>query len=128
MSEQHDVEANRELVLRFYQALERGDFSLEGILFDESYKQHSVMAGDGVKGLKEMAAWMAKEWPDRKLTIHQTICEGDKVACHVHFERWPGDPGLAAVDIFRVENGKVVEHWDVVQEIPTEFKHNNGMF
>lgn len=129
MSETHDLEANRALVLRFYRDLvDGGDLSLKDELMTDDYKQHSTMAGDGFEGLKEMVTWVGKEWPNRKPTWHRTICEGDLVVVHTHLERWPGDPGLAAIDIFRVENGKVAEHWDVIQEIPAELKHDNGMF
>jgi predicted SnoaL-like aldol condensation-catalyzing enzyme len=50
------------------------------------------------------------------------------VALHSHLTRKPGDRGMAVVDIFRLENGKIVEHWDVVQEVPETSANNNTMF
>ena len=54
--------------------------------------------------------------------------DGDHVIVHVHVERWPGDPGLAVVDIFRCDGGEIVEHWDVIQEVPASPVNPNGMF
>jgi predicted SnoaL-like aldol condensation-catalyzing enzyme len=47
---------------------------------------------------------------------------------HTHVIRWPDDPGLAVIDIFRLEDGMVVEHWDVFQEVPTQSPNPNSMF
>ena len=60
--------------------------------------------------------------------MKRIIAEGDLVVTHTHLVREPGDRGMAVMDIFRFENGKVVEHWDVVQEIPEKSANNNTMF
>ena len=56
------------------------------------------------------------------------VAEGDLVVVHSHLVRKPGDRGMAVMDIFRLENGKIVEHWDVLQEVPESPANNNTMF
>lgn len=62
------------------------------------------------------------------MLFKRQIAEDDLVALHSHIVRQPGDRGLAVVDIFRLENAKVVEHWDVIQEVPATAANPNGMF
>lgn len=124
-----DIEANRALVLEFYgRFVAEADYSSEASLVHPSYRQHSTMAADGVEGVKAMIDYSVKEWPDRRVTFHRTIAEGNMVVVHTHLVRWPGDLGLIALDIFRVEDGKVAEHWDVIQEVPAKLPHERGMF
>ena len=92
------------------------------------YIQHSSLAEPGLESLKRFLARVRKESPDARQTIHRAFVDGDHVIVHVHVERWPGDPGLAAVDIFRCEDGEIVEHWDVIQEVPANPINPNGMF
>ena len=122
-------QANLELVLGFY---ENVLIAMDGARVDEylapSYLQHSSLAEPGIPALK---AWLAKvriESPDARQTIHRSFVDGDHVIVHVHVVRWDGDPGLAVVDIFRVEGARIVEHWDVIQEMPSAPLNPNGMF
>lgn len=92
------------------------------------YIQHSSLAAPGLEPLKRFLAHVCKESPDARQTIHRAFADGDHVIVHVHVERWPGDPGIAAIDIFRCENGNIVEHWDVIQEVPANPVNPNGMF
>ena len=92
------------------------------------YIQHSSLAEPGLEPLKRFLADVRKESPDARQTIHRAFVDGDHVIVHVHVERWPGDPGLAVVDIFRCEDGAIVEHWDVIQEVPANPVNLNGMF
>jgi predicted SnoaL-like aldol condensation-catalyzing enzyme len=92
------------------------------------YIQHSMLAEPGAQALKDWLDARAEDSPDAVQTIHRAFVDGDHVIVHVHVVRWRGDTGLAAVDIFRMENGMIAEHWDVVQEIPAEPINPNGMF
>ena len=92
------------------------------------YIQHSTLAEPGVQALKHWLDARRADSPDARQTIHRSFADGDHVIVHVHVERWPGDPGFAVVDIFRCENGKIAEHWDVLQEVPTEPVNPLGMF
>jgi len=92
------------------------------------YVQHSSLAEPGLAPLKRFLAHVRKESPDARQTIHRAFVDGDHVIVHVHVVRRPGDPGLAVVDIFRCEDGEIVEHWDVLQEVPAQPINPNGMF
>ncbi len=66
--------------------------------------------------------------PDVALVIKRAIAEGDFVVTHSNLVLSPGQPGLALADIFRLEDGKVVEHWDVIQTVPDTSANPNSMF
>lgn len=82
------------------------------------YIQHSSLAAPTVAALKEFLDRVRIESPDAVQTVHRAFADGDHVILHSHVMRWPGDPGLAVVDIFRCADGMIAEHWDVIQEVP----------
>jgi predicted SnoaL-like aldol condensation-catalyzing enzyme len=92
------------------------------------YIQHSSLAEPGLAALKAFLARVRVESPDATQTIHRAFVDADHVIVHVHVVRWPGDRGLAVVDIFRCEEGMIVEHWDVIQDVPSDAINPNGMF
>jgi predicted SnoaL-like aldol condensation-catalyzing enzyme len=92
------------------------------------YVQHSSLAEPGLDALKSFLNRVRRESPAATQTLHRIFADGDHVITHVHVVRWPGDPGLAVVDIFRCENGQIVEHWDVIQEVPVRPVNPNSMF
>ena len=94
----------------------------------EDYIQHSQFAPPGRDALKDFLRRIRKESPDAKQSIKRTMVDGNLVAVHLHVERFPGDPGMAVVDIFRVANGKVAEHWEVIQDVPTDSPNPLSMF
>lgn len=92
------------------------------------YVQHSSLAPPGRDALKDFLRKVRAESPDARQTIHRAFADGDHVVVHLHVERWPGDPGLAVVDIFRMEGGAIREHWDVIQDVPANPVNPLGMF
>ena len=92
------------------------------------YIQHSSLAAPGREALKDFLRKVRAESPDARQTIHRAFADGDHVVIHLHVERWPGDAGLAVVDIFRLEGGIIREHWDVIQDVPADPVNPLGMF
>jgi predicted SnoaL-like aldol condensation-catalyzing enzyme len=92
------------------------------------YRQHNPGAADGPESFIGAVKHIAQTFPDFSMESKRIIAEGDLVVLHSHLILKPGDRGSAVVDIFRLENGKIVEHWDVVQEVPETPKNNNTMF
>jgi predicted SnoaL-like aldol condensation-catalyzing enzyme len=92
------------------------------------YRQHNPGAGDGPEPFIQAVKRIAHNFPDFRMETKRIIAEGDIVVLHSHLVLKPGHRGSAVVDIFRLENGKIVEHWDVVQEVPETSANNNTMF
>jgi predicted SnoaL-like aldol condensation-catalyzing enzyme len=124
-----DSEANKKTVLEFYEAgLNKKDFDAASKYFGPKYIQHNPGAPDGIEGFKGFVNFLKEKFPNSHSEIKKVFADGDYVILHVHAVREPGTRGRAIVDIFRLENGKIVEHWDVAQDIPEKMPHNNGMF
>jgi predicted SnoaL-like aldol condensation-catalyzing enzyme len=124
-----DTEANKKTVLEFYEAgLNKKDFEAASKYFGSKYIQHNPGAPDGIEGFRGFVNFLKEKFPNSKSEIKRVFAEGDYVILHVHAVREPGTRGRAIVDIFRLENGKIVEHWDVAQDIPETMPHSNGMF
>ena len=92
------------------------------------YRQHNPGSPDGPEPFVKIVKMIAKDYPDFRYELKRIVAEGDSVVLHSHLILKPGDRGTAVVDIFRLENGKIVEHWDVVQEVPETSANNNTMF
>jgi predicted SnoaL-like aldol condensation-catalyzing enzyme len=92
------------------------------------YRQHNPGAADGAESFLGFAKRLIQTYPDFRMEPKRIIAEGNYVVLHSHLILKPGDRGMAVVDIFRLENGKIVEHWDVVQEVPETSPNNNTMF
>jgi predicted SnoaL-like aldol condensation-catalyzing enzyme len=92
------------------------------------YRQHNPGAGDGAEPFIAAVKGLTKTFPELSMEPKRIVAEGDIVVLHSHLILKPGDRGRAVVDIFRLENGKIVEHWDVVQEVPETSANDNTMF
>jgi len=96
--------------------------------FRPDYVQHNPMARTGASGLKEFLDWAKSVAPSAEHHVKRLFVEGDFVIAHVHVIIQSGELGSAVVDIFRIQEGLIAEHWDVAQQIPRHMQNENGMF
>lgn len=123
------LEANKKTVVEFYEkGLNQKDFEAASKYFGPRYVQHNPTAPDGIEGFKTFIAFLREKFPDSRSEIKKVFADGDYVILHVHAVREKGTRGNAIVDIFKLEGGKIVEHWDVNQPIPEKAANENGMF
>ena len=116
-----DTKRNKQTVARLFDAFRAGDVDAFDELIVEDYVQHNPQAGNGLAAVKEFFRPVGPVDVD----VHRVIAEGDLVAAHSNYKNW----NMAAVDIWRFnDEGKIVEHWDVLQEIPAETASGNDMF
>jgi predicted SnoaL-like aldol condensation-catalyzing enzyme len=92
------------------------------------YRQHNPGSPDGPEPFIRVVHWMAETYPSFRFELKRILADGDLVVTHGHLIREPGDRGMAVVDFFRLEDGRIVEHWDVVQEVPEKSANDNSMF
>jgi predicted SnoaL-like aldol condensation-catalyzing enzyme len=120
---------NKQLVLAFYQKI-IGEKDYQGArqYMGSEYRQHAPYATDGHAGIAEWVHKFKEAFPQHRYEVKKIIAEGDLVVLHLHGMNGPNPHGESVVDIFRVENGKVVEHWDVIQPIPESADNANTMF
>lgn len=124
-------EANARLVTAFYELAFNQHKPTEAarLYIGDHYIQHNPFVPNGAAAFYEYFEGFFRDNPQSRAVIHRVIVDGDLVVLHVHSQKTPSDPGQAVIDIFRVENGKIVEHFDVIQEVPDAATANgNTMF
>ena len=122
-------DANKALVLAFYDAaFSKLDADEAARYLAPGYIQHNPEVANGIAPLQDYVRWIRANTPQSRASIKRVLADGDLVMLHVHSQDKPGERGVAVVDIFRVADGKIAEHWDVIQPVPAQDANGNGMF
>lgn len=121
--------ANLEIVKKVYEnVLGKLDKTQVDEFFHEEYIQHNPMAQTGSIGLKNFLDWAKANSTSGEHRVKRLFADGDHVIAHVHVIINIGDRGMNVIDIFRLKDRKIIEHWDAAQEIPETIAHENGIF
>lgn len=124
-----DLEFNKQHAIAFYRTAYLGDpgAAVQRYVGDE-YIQHNPAVGDGKQAFIDYFEEMYQDYPGKSIEFVRAIAQGDLVALHTH-QTWPGSDEYVTMDFFRFDEcGKIVEHWDAIQEIPSETKNGNTMY
>jgi predicted SnoaL-like aldol condensation-catalyzing enzyme len=122
-------EANRQLVLNFYNRFfNLHETAQAANLLADNYRQHNPEVQDGKAPFVQYFTRFFKDHPQSRARVVRSATDGELVYLHVRSTDSPGDPGQAVVDIFRVRNGLIIEHWDVIQNVPAKAANDNTMF
>lgn len=124
-----DLQTNKKNAIEFYRTAYMGDpkSAVEKYVGDE-YIQHNPGVKNGKEGFIEYFTRMQEEYPEKQIEFVRAVAEDDLVALHTH-QTWPGNDEYVTMDFFRFDkNGKIVEHWDSVQQIPSQLRSGNPMY
>ena len=126
---QNHQDKNRQNAIAFYRTAYLGN--PQGAVdryCGSEYIQHNPMVGDGTAPFITYFEKMAREYPNKEIEFVRSVAEGDLVALHTH-QIWPGGDEYVTMDFFRFDStGKIVEHWDSIQEIPETSANGNTMY
>ena len=123
------LKQNKSNAIAFYEMAYNGNPQKAVELYvGAEYIQHNPLVGDGTQPFIDYFNRMASEYPDKSIEFVRAVAEDDLVALHTH-QIWPGNEQYVTMDFFRFDNnGKIVEHWDAMQQIPDRSANNNTMY
>ena len=124
-------EANARTVLEFYdRAINRKDFAAALELIDAKFNQHKLNIPEGADGLKAVISDLSAQMPDAVVEVKRVVPDGEYVFLHSHFRPNKNDLGSIAGDIFRLENGRIIDRWSILHRIPENPspQNPNGVF
>lgn len=124
------LETNKQNAIAFYDLMFNQCRPREAVeaYVGAQYIQHNPEVGDGKSAFISYFERMAAEYPGKSVVVKRAFAEADHVILHCH-QVWPEGLEYAGIDIFRFdENGKIVEHWDVLQVVPEASNNANTMF
>ena len=126
---QSDLQANKQNAIAFYRTAYEGEPAWAVDMYvGAQYIQHNPLVGDGKQAFIDYFTEMATQYPGKQIEFVRAVAEGDLVALHTH-QTWPGNEEYVTMDFFRFDaHGKIIEHWDTIQEVPNETKNNNPMY
>jgi predicted SnoaL-like aldol condensation-catalyzing enzyme len=125
----HDLETNKKNAVAFYRMSYLGDPAKAVAKYvGDDYIQHNPAVGDGKQPFIDYFEEMHRDYADKSIEFVRVIAEGDLVSLHTH-QTWPDNDEYVTMDFFRFDqHGKIVEHWDAIQQIPLESKNNNTLY
>ncbi len=120
---------NKKNAIAFYKmAYEGNPQGAMELYVGEEYIQHNPLVGNGKQPFIDYFNRMQTEYPDKSIRFIRSITEGDLVALHTH-QIWPGKEEYVTMDFFKFDSqGKIIEHWDAIQEIPKTTQNGNTMY
>lgn len=123
------LEKNKKNAISFYRmAYEGKPRQAVDLYVGTDYIQHNPLVGDGKEPFIAYFERMATEYPNKSIEFIRAIAEGNLVALHTH-QVWPDNEEYVTMDFFRFDqNGKILEHWDAMQQIPEESANGNTMY
>jgi predicted SnoaL-like aldol condensation-catalyzing enzyme len=125
-----ELESNKRTVVAFFTRSYNDQEPADAVskYVGSQYIQHNPDTAEGAAAFVESTKQWIAQSPKVSVEIERVIAQGDLVVTHDLVRRSPDDRGFVGIDIFRLENGKIVEHWDARQPVPEKAANNNTMF
>lgn len=124
-----EPEVNKQNAIAFYRTAYLGEpaFAVERYVGAE-YIQHNPLVANGKQAFIDCFTEMHQQYPDKQIAFVRAVGEGDLVALHTH-QIWPGNDQYVTMDFFRFDaSGKLVEHWDAIQQVPQTTQNGNTLY
>jgi predicted SnoaL-like aldol condensation-catalyzing enzyme len=118
-------ERNKAAAIAFYKTQNTQDWAAARKFLGDKWIEHNTHAPDGIEGLEKLYRSLRERTPEHRSVIRRAFAQGDLVVLHINDLAYPDVRGTALIAFFRFENDKIVEHWDVKQDIPGLANYNS---